>query len=342
MNILKNRQFEKLFVCWLVTLIFLVIIMIVVGGLTRLTDSGLSITNWDLFRGVIPPMNNFEWESYFSLYKQIPQYRLLNYNITLSEFKYIYLWEYYHRLLGRVIGLFFLLPFVFFIIKKIFSKEYLFKFYIIFFFILLQGFIGWYMVKSGLVNNITVSHYRLALHLFFAFLILSQIFWYFRNIITQTNKKFFNKSNSFFSIKIFIFLIFLQIIIGAFVSGLDAGKVYQTWPLMNGSFYPSNILNESFVYLFSFKEHGFVQFIHRNLAYLIFFNIIFIGYKIFLEKAKYLYKLYALLFFIILLQIFLGIMTLVSGLNIIIASTHQISSIFLTIVSLSLYHRTIN
>ena len=198
------------------------------------------------------------------------------------------------------------------------------------------------MVQSGLVDNTTVSHYRLAVHLFFAFLILSQIFWYLNNITTQKNKIFFNFNNSFFSIKLFILLIFLQIIIGAFVSGLDAGKVYQTWPLMNESFYPNNLSDESFLYLFSFKEHGFVQFVHRNLAYLIFINIILVGYKIFKKRTKYLYKLYISLFFIILLQIFLGIMTLISGLNIIIASTHQISSIFLVIVSLALYHRSIN
>ena len=342
MTILAIKSYKNLVLYWLLTLIFLLITMIVVGGLTRLTDSGLSITKWELFRGVFWPKNFEEWEFYFSQYKEIPQFKLINPNMSLAEFKVIYFWEWFHRILGRAIGLFFIIPFIYFVIKNSLTKEYKFNFLIIFILICSQGVLGWYMVESGLVDLVSVSHYRLSSHLFVAFVILSSLIWILFNFITSKNKKFFMNKSSFFSIKIFLFLIFFQIIFGAFVSGLDAGRLYQTWPLMNENFFPNDVVINKFSDFLNLNNQSLVQFFHRTIAYIIFFLIILIGFEIFKKKPRRLLKPYFLVLFFVFLQIILGIFTLTSNLNIYVASLHQISSIFLTILSLNLYHRSIN
>jgi len=338
---LKNTKYETFFYYWIASLILLLSSMIIVGGLTRLTDSGLSITQWQLFSGILPPLNEIKWEYYFSLYKEIPQYILVNNNITIEDFKIIYLWEYAHRLLGRFIGLFFLLPLIYLIYKKFFVKKLKFNLIFIFCLILFQGFLGWYMVKSGLVNNVSVSHYRLSMHLSLAFIILSSLVWIYMNYVRGSEKLFFNKNKNILSIQILFALIFCQIILGAFVSGLDAGKIYQTWPLMNSSFFPDDVVFVKLIDYLNFNNHSLVQFFHRNLAYIIFFLSIYIGFKIFKINNRQLLKTYLIFFIIILLQIFLGIMVLLSGAHLYLASLHQISSIFLIISSLNLYHRSI-
>jgi len=336
-----NKYYYKSFNLWLISLLASIIIIIIVGGITRLTGSGLSITEWEIFKGILPPLNNADWENYFLLYKKIPQYKLINLNMSLSEFKVIFYWEYIHRILGRLIGLIFLIPFLFFISKKIIDAEHLIKFWIIFSLILTQGFIGWYMVSSGLVNNVSVSHYRLALHLCFAFIILGSLLWNYLNLIKSEEKKFFINRNNDFLIKIFIFLLFFQIIIGAFVSGLDAGNLYQTWPLMNESYFPDDVKIIKLLDIFNFKNHSLVQFFHRNLAYIIFIISVLIGYRIFKYKKKYLYTSFNYFFSIILFQILLGIFTLISGLNFYLAIAHQFSSILLLISTFYLYHNSI-
>ena len=338
---LKNTKYETFFYYWIASLILLLSSMIIVGGLTRLTDSGLSITQWQLFSGILPPLNEIKWEYYFSLYKEVPQYILVNNNITIEDFKIIYLWEYAHRLLGRFIGLFFLLPLIYLIYKKVFVKKLKFNLIFIFCLILFQGFLGWYMVKSGLVNNVSVSHYRLSMHLSLAFIILSSLVWIYMNYVRGSEKLFFNKNKNILSIQILFALIFCQIILGAFVSGLDAGKIYQTWPLMNSSFFPDDVVFVKLIDYLNFNNHSLVQFFHRNLAYIIFFLSIYIGFKIFKINNRQLLKTYLIFFIIILLQIFLGIMVLLSGAHLYLASLHQISSIFLIISSLNLYHRSI-
>ena len=162
---------------WLLLITFLVALMIIVGGLTRLTDSGLSITRWDLIYGVLPPLSSIDWGKAFLLYKKIPEFKLLNSSMTLEQFKFIYWWEYIHRLLGRIVGLFYLIPLLYFSYKKLIKKKLLISFYIILFLIFIQGIIGWYMVKSGLTDRTDVSHYYLALHLTFAFIIFILLLW---------------------------------------------------------------------------------------------------------------------------------------------------------------------
>ena len=313
---------------------FLLVAMIVIGGLTRLTDSGLSITEWEFFKGFIPPLNNYTWNAYFESYKQIPEFKLQNYSMTLNEFKVIFWWEWAHRFFGRLIGLAFLIPLIFFSIKIGFKK--LYNFYLIFFLICFQGFLGWYMVQSGLVNKIDVSHFRLSIHLLFAFIILSLIFWNYLTLI-KPNKKDVKIKN--IMPEIFLTLIFIQIIIGAFVSGMDAGKIYNTWPLMGNSYFPDD---NSFINLFkfsAFSDPSLVQYMHRNLAYLIFFSYLIICFTILKRKIILLFKSVITLGVIIFIQIILGILTVLSGASIITASLHQFSSILLVISALFFFYK---
>ncbi len=340
MEILLRKEYQKFIKYWLLSLLSLIALIVVVGGLTRLTDSGLSITTWDVVKGILPPLNKEEWDSMFTLYKQIPQYYLLNSSMTLGEFKIIYYWEYIHRILGRILGLIFLIPFIYIYYKKIFNKEYNKNFLILFFLILLQGTVGWYMVKSGLVENTTVSHFRLAVHLNLALILFSAIFWYYLNINSKVNKIFFDFKKRNILPKIFILFIFLQITFGAFTSGLDAGKVYQTWPLMNNYFFPDDIPLNTLSISQIFNEPSFVQFIHRNLAYIIFLYVLTMSFLIFYKKEKYMYKSTYFLLSMIFIQVFLGILTLLSGAMIWIASLHQVSTILLLISSIYFYYNS--
>ena len=313
---------------------FLVSSMIVVGGLTRLTDSGLSITDWEFFRGFFPPLNNETWNAYFDSYKKIPEFKLHNYSMNLNEFKVIFWWEWAHRIFGRIIGLAFLIPLIFFSIKVGFKK--LKNLHLIFVLICFQGFLGWYMVKSGLVNNIDVSHFRLSFHLLFAFIILSLIFWNYLDLIylKQNERKLKN-----FLPEIFMILIFLQIVFGAFVSGMDAGKIYNTWPLMGNSYFPDD---NKIINLFKFSalsDASLVQYLHRNIAYLIFVLYIIITFTVYKNKIVILFKPILILGFVVFLQIFLGILTLLSGAGILISSLHQFSSILLITASLYFLYR---
>tara|TARA_Y100000591_G_scaffold332945_1_gene372585 strand:- start:4814 stop:5839 length:1026 start_codon:yes stop_codon:yes gene_type:complete len=333
-----DKKMNLLFVNWLTITLILIFIMIIVGGLTRLTGSGLSITEWELFKGILPPLSNSSWEKYFNLYKEIPQFKLLNSNMSLEEFKVIFYWEYFHRVLGRVIGLFFLLPFLYFFILKKIDKKFFKPCLTVLFLILLQGFVGWYMVKSGLVNNVSVSHYRLSLHLSLALIIISIIFWLILNIKRNSFKNFFQITKDSLPIFLIILLIFSQIILGAFVSGLDAGKIYQTWPLMDQSYIPGDLEIKHTYDLFDFNNHSLIQFYHRNLAYVITLCIAILGMLIFINKVKKLYKPLFYVFLFISLQVFLGIFTLISGLNMYLASAHQICSVLLVFSSINLYY----
>ena len=340
MNIILDHKLNKLFLNWLILLILLIGLMIIVGGLTRLTDSGLSITQWQLFSGVLPPITEKDWIYYFDLYKEIPEYKLQNYSMTIKEFKVIFWWEWAHRILGRIIGLAIILPLIFFSFKINFKK--IMNLYIIFLLVCFQGFIGWYMVASGLVDKIDVSHFRLSAHLFIAFIILGSLTWNYLNFKTNSNKSFFLNNSKFISIKVFLFLIFLQIILGAFVSGLDAGRIYQTWPLMNESYYPNDVNFKDYKEFLNLNDRSVVQFIHRNVAYIIFFLLIFIGFNIKKFNKKNLYKPYFYLLIFVFIQIILGILALITDLHIAVASLHQISSIFLILLSLNFYYKSIN
>ena len=333
----KEVKINNFFFYWLITSLILIFLIIIIGGLTRLTNSGLSIIEWELFKGILPPLDRETWNIYFEKYKSIPQYKLLNFDMKIDEFKTIFYWEYIHRLLARLIGLFFFLPLVFFYVSKIINKKYLKTCLYVFLLIIFQGFIGWFMVKSGLVNNVTVSHYRLALHLSLAIVIISIIFWLLINIKKNKKKIFFIFAKEYLIFQILLVIIFLQIILGAFVSGLDAGMIYQTWPLMGKFYFPDDIILTNFNDFINFNNHSLMQFYHRNLAYIIAFYVIFLTIFIYFKKIKHLYIPLFYLISILILQIFLGILTLISGLNIYLASAHQISSVLLIFSALNLY-----
>ena len=331
---IDNSRLKKQISIWLASMFWIISLMIVVGGLTRLTDSGLSITRWELFSGFLPPLSNDSWVNYFNLYKEIPEFKLQNYSMTLNEFKVIFWWEWIHRFLGRLIGITFLVPLLFFTVKLGFKK--LINFYFIFFLICFQGFIGWYMVSSGLVDRVDVSHFRLSIHLVIAFLILSLILWSFLNLTINYN----NNNLIFYSVFIFLILIFFQITIGAFVSGMDAGKIYNSWPLMGATYFPNdndflNIFNFS-----AFSDPSLVQFMHRNLAYLICIFYLIILFKVYKKKFVNLYFATNLVGLMLVVQVLLGVFTLLYGAQIILASMHQISSIFL--VSSTVYFLYLN
>ena len=328
----KNNYILK----WLMLITLLVAIMIIVGGLTRLTDSGLSITKWDLFTGIIPPVTNYKWEEAFLLYKEIPEFYLEKSSMTLNEFKVIYWWEYIHRLLGRIIGLFYIFPLIYFTLKKKIEKNTLFSLYTILFLICIQGFVGWYMVSSGLTERTDVSHYRLSVHLTLAFVIFVLLLW---NLLKYKYQKDFipySKLPKYIPI-FFLIIVLIQISIGALVSGLDAGQIYQSWPLMNSSYFPDDSDLKILFTTKSLETPSVVQFIHRNIAYFIFLFFLVIVLMIYKnDDLRYLRKTSLLILISLVLQIFLGILTILSGAQIILASMHQIGSILLITTSLIL------
>ena len=329
--------YKNLIRIWLITMFLLVIFIVIVGGLTRLTDSGLSITEWELLKGILPPLNNEKWNFYFNEYKKIPEYKSVNFNMNIEEFKIIYYWEYAHRLIARLIGLFSILPliYIYFKFKDQLIKD--LKYISIFGLVCLQGFFGWFMVKSGLINNTDVSHYRLTLHLSVALIVLSIIFWF---ILENFNvKKFRLKIDNKFLTAIF-FLIFIQIILGAFLAGLNGGLLYNSWPDMNGKFIPDDIDKKDLYNLEILDNPSVIQFYHRLSAYvLVFFifilNIIF--FKKYIIERSILFLNFAVLF-----QIILGIMTLLTGVKIYYASLHQLGSVIVLISFLNIYYKNTN
>jgi cytochrome c oxidase assembly protein subunit 15 len=336
--IVNMDPFKRFVEIWLYSMFILVFLIVAVGGLTRLTDSGLSITEWELFKGILPPLTDAKWLFYFDEYKKIPEYIEINYNMTLSEFKVIYYWEYGHRILARLIGLFSIIPIIYLFFKFKKERKNIFKYSLIFILICIQGFVGWFMVSSGLIENTDVSHYRLALHLSLALIILSVIFWFILEIIkTSPFKSKFN--NSF--LNFFFILIILQIILGAFLAGMDGGLIYNSWPDMNGSFLPNDINNIDLFLYSSLDNPSIVQFYHRSTAYLLFISLLFLNYYSYRTKIDF--KPILILNIAFFLQIVLGIVTLITGVKITYASLHQLGSVFVLTSFLYIkYKNTIN
>ena len=327
-----NRE-NKPLIIWVTSLLISLFTLVLVGGATRVTDSGLSITEWEPVIVVLPPFTLESWMIEFNKYKLIPEYSLINYQMTLTEFKVIYLWEWGHRFLARIVGLIALVPFIYFLIKKKLSNSQIIKASTIVFLIALQGYIGWYMVQSGLSERVDVSQYRLATHLTMAFIIIYVSFFLLFDIlnIESNQKTVFSKvwSTSFVS------LVFLQIFLGGIVSGLDGGLIYPTWPLMGNSFMPLDYWNIDLGFFNLFENRSNIQFNHRSLAYLIlFFSII----NIYLyRKDKILFKISNILFVIILIQILFGVVSIIYYMPWQTALLHQFFAIVL--FSISIFYR---
>lgn len=272
----QHRQANRQIAIWLFALAGLVVLMVLVGGLTRLTDSGLSITEWAPIRGALPPLGQADWLVAFGKYKQIPEYQRINAGMSLSAFKYIYWWEWGHRQLGRFIGLVFLIPLVIFLLQGKIARDRLLALLGLFLLGCLQGFTGWYMVSSGLGERVDVSQYRLAIHLGLALIIFGFSLWlalgYWRDVRVQPQT-----GTLVATAGAIVALVFIQSLLGALVAGIDAGAIYNDWPLMDGDFLPAGLLAQSPLVRNFFENHLTVQFNHRMLAY---FLILLIGWHI--------------------------------------------------------------
>ena len=259
---------QKQITIWLLSACLIIFLMVIIGGITRLTRSGLSMVEWHPISGVIPPMTDSTWELEFEKYQQFPEYKQLNQEMTLSQFQIIFFWDYIHRLIGRMLGIFFIIPFTYFFIKKKLSPPLIKKLLWMFVFGSLQGLYGWYLVKSGLADNPHVSHYRLAGHLVLAFGLMAYILWTVLYVNRDQFEKgiLYNKKHFQPMLHWIIALIILQIIYGAFTAGLKAGYGWNTFPKMAGQWIPGGLFSLSPWYLNLIEHNLTVQFIHRMLG----------------------------------------------------------------------------
>lgn len=262
-----SQKSSRRIAIWLFFMCGLVAAMVIVGGATRLTDSGLSIVEWRPVTGAIPPISEADWLSEFEKYKTIPEYEEVNFGMSLAEFKRIYWWEWGHRLLGRAIGFAFLLPLIFFVATKQVTRTLAFKLGGLFVLGGLQGALGWWMVSSGLADRVDVSQYRLAAHLSLAVILFAAMFWLALALWPQKKIAASNK----FCIGALALAggVFAQMVLGAFVAGLRAGRTFNTWPLMDGKFFPDGYFRESPAFHDLFETMAAVQFNHRMGAYLL-------------------------------------------------------------------------
>lgn len=331
-------------VTWLLTGCALVFLMVIVGGITRLTGSGLSITEWNIVTGTIPPLSEEHWVEEFTKYQASPEYRKINSHFSLSDFKQIYWWEYIHRLIGRLIGFVFLIPFVYFLITKQLTGKMVYKVLILFLLGGFQGFLGWYMVKSGLVNDPNVSHYRLAMHLTTAFITFGLTFWFALDILHQ---KMTDGTEGRMSGAVMIFaIVLMQIIFGAFVAGLDAGYVYNTFPKMEDRWIAESVT-------FAWNEGGLiglinslggVQFIHRYAAYLVVLVIAWEFFNAYRSRktgrlSAGAYNAYLFIGAMVIFQFLLGVFTLIYKVPVFLGVAHQAGAFLLFAGSIYLVHR---
>lgn len=334
------KKDNKRVIIWLLTGSFLIFVMVVVGGITRLTESGLSMTNFKFISDALPPMNQAEWEAAFDQYKQYPEYQLLNSHFDLEDFKAIYFWEWLHRLIGRVIGIVFIIPFLYFIFKKQLSVPTIKKSIILFVLGGFQGFLGWYMVKSGLVDNPDVSHYRLAAHLITAFLTFAYTLWVALDLIFPHRKTIDKGIRNL--IRAGMLVLIVQIIYGAFVAGLNAGLIHNHWPLMNeGAYMHQTVLIEQIPTWKNFIEgKSGVQFVHRNMAYLVVIMVFTIWYKTRKVRMSPLQgKGINMMVFIVLVQFVLGVFTLIYAVPLWLGVLHQVFAFFLLSAMTFVLHR---
>jgi cytochrome c oxidase assembly protein subunit 15 len=309
---------------WLFSVAALIAVMVLVGGATRLTESGLSIVEWKPVMGTLPPLSQGQWEQAFEGYKLIPQYRELNVGMSLSDFKTIFWWEWSHRQLGRVIGVVYLLPFLFFLSRASISAELRRRLWLIFGLGALQGAVGWWMVASGLSERVEVSQYRLATHLVLALLIFAAIVWTLRRLTDRPTLVLFSRSKV--TGVLLVVITFVQLYLGALVAGLRAGLVYNTWPAIDGGFIPSSarLWFEQPWWRNLFENTLTVQFEHRMTAYALFLLAALHAIDLLLAKAPRVAIDGALwLLTVVTLQAVLGILTLLNHVPILLALSHQ-------------------
>jgi cytochrome c oxidase assembly protein subunit 15 len=332
----ENRK-KKLVAYWLLLGVFMIIVQTLLGGITRLTGSGLSITEWKPIMGAIPPLNNKEWNEAFNGYKQTGQYKLLNDFFTLSDFKFIFFWEWFHRLWARLLGVVFAIGFIYFLVKKYIDRQMIIPFVILFILGGAQGLIGWIMVASGLDDtHLAVDHIKLSIHFISAMVLACYTLWFALQLLIPADKRITDKKLHNFTI-VLIALLAVQLVYGAFMAGLKAAMSAPTWPSINGMFAPANMLQHSFI-----ADKLNVQFIHRGLAYIIFVTLIF-WFVSALRAARQnnsvlLKRSGKWPLILVCLQVLLGIITVISAPTIVfgkfgqyqaLAEMHQLVAMFL-------------
>ena len=309
----KNRAVA----IWLLIGAVMIIIQVLLGGITRLTGSGLSITEWKPILGALPPMNKHDWNEAFDKYKQIAQYKYIHNYFSLSDFKFIYFWEWFHRNWGRFMGVVFAVPFIYFLYKRKINRSMLWPMVTLFLLGGLTGALGWIMVKSGVGTDLVyVDHVKLAIHLMSAVLLFCFVIWFALKISYRRGELVKPVSVRTFNI-ILIILVTIQLVYGAFMAGSHAAKSAVTWPDINGSFFPALFNEEGGDLWYNITSNLItVQFIHRNLAYLIFVLIVLFTVKLYRQpNNSRLYKLRNAPMAITLVQVILGIVTLITYLN---------------------------
>jgi cytochrome c oxidase assembly protein subunit 15 len=330
-------QARKRIAVWLLVVCAMIFSMVVLGGVTRLTESGLSIVKWEPVMGVVPPLTHQAWEKEFTDYQAYPEYQKKNRGMTLDEFKHIYWFEYSHRLLGRLIGFAFLLPLIYFWATGQVERRLKPRLAVAFVLGGLQGLLGWYMVESGLVDNPDVSPYRLTAHLGLAFIVYAYLFWIALGLLFGRERIWSPLAKGAGCLT---GLIFFQILLGGLVAGTNAGFSYNTWPDMAGSFIPSGILFQHPWYLNFFTNDATIQFQHRMVAYLVILSVLVLYVKArWGAPARYAVLSVNLLAGMVVLQAALGILTLLLVVPIPVAAAHQAGALLLFTASLFATHR---
>lgn len=320
---------------WLLLCAVMVFFMAIIGAVTRLTESGLSIARWEPVAGALPPLNEAQWQAEFDTYRQTPQYQKINKGMDMSDFKKIYFWEWVHRLWGRLIGLVFALPLLVFWMTRRVAEGYKVKYIGLLALGGLQGAVGWWMVKSGLIDNPAVSHYRLATHLGLALFLGSLLFWMALTLMRRDGALMMRPITSTPCIRrhgrVALLFLAMAILWGAFVAGLDAGMIYNTWPLMGGSFMPGEMWHMSPALLNIFENHAAVQFTHRWVAFTAFILVVTFAWRVrspILGTAVF-------------LQLCLGILTLLSHVALPLATLHQAGAMLTLAALLYELHRVL-
>lgn len=329
----KDPRKKKAVAIWLLIGVFMIMVQVVLGGIVRLTDSGLSMTEWSPIMGTFPPLHHEQWLEAFDRYKEIAQFKYVNSHFTLSDFKFIYLWEWFHRLWARSLGVVFAIPFIYFLIKKYFRKEMILPLIILFILGGLQGFIGWYMVQSGLYGSelLRVGHVRLSIHFISALVLLCYALWFALKLLIPKGKRVYGPAVKNYFVAI-LGLLTVQLFYGAFMAGLRAALFAPTWPKINGSWIPTKLMAQSWV-----SNPINVQFIHRGLAYILFVIIVIGFFKLRKlgnsQNSKLLKRAGIWTLVLVVVQVVLGVFTTASvrhivkgkfGIYEILAQSHQL------------------
>ena len=336
---MKNN---KPVIIWLLSGCVLLFIMVMVGGITRLTNSGLSMTDWHLVTDTFPPLTEEKWVDVFEEYKKFPEYQKINIHndFTLSDYKFIYFWEWFHRFIGRIIGIVFIIPFVYFLIKKKLDSSTIKKCIILLLMGGFQGFLGWFMVKSGLIDNPDVSHFRLALHLTFAFITFAYTLWVALDLIYPEKNDIYRSLRTI--ARVALVALIIQIIYGGFVAGLNAGLVHNHWPLMSdGQFiHDSVFIEQPTLFKNLIEGKSGVQFVHRTFAYVVVALIVFLYYKGRKIKLNTIQNrgMKVLLSFVF-LQFILGVFTLIFHVPLWLGLAHQLMAFLLLTAMTFVLHR---